>query len=105
MNPHPLGRHVRGALTATQDGAQGDHQQFVQVVKTGIAGPRIRILGLGYRREMHADAPSMWGMSAKRIVLDPGQTSLASWRAIYRGAAVALETCPLRRHRTGRRCS
>jgi histidine ammonia-lyase len=26
-----------------------------------------------------------------RIVLDPGQTSLASWRAIYRGAAVALE--------------
>ena len=34
-------RHVGRALTAAQDGAQGDHQQFVQVVQTGIAGPRV----------------------------------------------------------------
>jgi hypothetical protein len=34
---HREGRHVRRTLTATQD----DHQQFVQLVQTGVAGWRI----------------------------------------------------------------
>jgi hypothetical protein len=33
--------HVRRTLGAAQDRAQGDHQQFVEVVQAGIAGPRI----------------------------------------------------------------
>jgi hypothetical protein len=33
--------HVRRTLTAAQDRAQGNHQQFVKVVQAGIAGPRV----------------------------------------------------------------
>jgi hypothetical protein len=32
---------VGGLLAATQNGAQGNHHQFTQVMKTGIAGSRI----------------------------------------------------------------
>lgn len=35
------GKHVRRTLPAAQHGAQGDHQQFVAIVQTGIAGPRV----------------------------------------------------------------
>jgi hypothetical protein len=35
------GCHMRRTLTAAQDRAQSDHQQFVEVVQAGIAGPRI----------------------------------------------------------------
>lgn len=38
---HREGRHVGGTLAATQDGAQSYHQQFMQVMKAGIAGSRI----------------------------------------------------------------
>ena len=59
---HGERRHVRGALTAAQNGAQGDHQQFVQVVQTSIAGPRIlqsfkagnKLVQLGLRRLRYA---------------------------------------------------
>jgi hypothetical protein len=30
---------MRRALTAAPDRAQGDHQQLVEVMQTGIAGP------------------------------------------------------------------
>ena len=39
---HRKGRHVGGTLAATQDGTQGNHQQFMQVMKTGIAASRVR---------------------------------------------------------------
>jgi hypothetical protein len=29
------------SLAAAQDGAQGDHQQFVEVMQAGIASPRV----------------------------------------------------------------
>src|SRR5208283_5232253 len=34
-------RHVRGTLTATQNGAQSDHEQFMQVMQAGVTGSRI----------------------------------------------------------------
>jgi hypothetical protein len=34
-------RHAGGTLVATQDGAQGYHQQLMPIMNTGIAGPRI----------------------------------------------------------------
>src|SRR5208282_4760349 len=34
-------RHVGRTLAAAEYGAQGDHQKFVEVVQTGIAGPRV----------------------------------------------------------------
>jgi hypothetical protein len=35
------GRHVCRTLTAAQDRAQGNHQQLVEIVQAGIAGPRV----------------------------------------------------------------
>jgi hypothetical protein len=36
LHRHGERRYVGGTLTATQDGAQGDHQKFVQVVQTAL---------------------------------------------------------------------
>src|SRR5580658_4304041 len=35
------GRHIRCVLTAAQHRAQGDHQQVMELMQSGIAGPRI----------------------------------------------------------------
>jgi len=34
-------RHIHRTLSATQHRAQGDHQQFVEVMQTSIAGSRV----------------------------------------------------------------
>jgi hypothetical protein len=34
-------RHVRGALTSAEHSAQRDHQQLVEIMETGVAGPRV----------------------------------------------------------------
>jgi len=38
---HRERRHMCRALAAAEDSTQGDHQQFVEIVQTGIAGPRV----------------------------------------------------------------
>ena len=40
-SPRANSRHIDRALTAAQHGAQGNHQQLMEIVQGGIAGPRI----------------------------------------------------------------
>jgi hypothetical protein len=49
--------HVHRALTAAQHRAEGDHQQVMEVVQTGIARPRVLQLLPAGNKLVHGSLP------------------------------------------------
>ena len=71
--------HMRRTLTAAQDRAQGDHQQFVKVVEAGIAGPRIlQPLEAGDKLVQHGLPQRLWLAGVESIPSESGKHCFVS---------------------------